>query len=184
VKSADTALLIIDVQVGMFTEPDYPAYQEQTLLTNLSTLIEKARTSGIPVIYVQHSESHPQAPLWPEGSGWPIHPAIAPQPSETIVHKKTPDSFYNTTLQQELESRGIKRLVIAGMQTEYCVDTTTRQAFSRGYDLVIVTDAHTTYNSAHLTAAQIIQHHNEILGGSFATPKTTAEVEFTPVTTV
>lgn len=95
-KSA-TALLVIDVQVGMFSEPDYQVYQEQTLLANLSTLLEKARTAGVPVIYVQHSDNHPQSPLWPEKEGWQIHPAIAPQPGEAIVHKKTPDSFYNTT---------------------------------------------------------------------------------------
>lgn len=177
-KSA-TALLVIDIQLGMFSEPDYPVYQEQALLANLSTLIEKARAAGVPVIYVQHSGSVTQDPLWPENPGWQIHPAIFPQPGEAIVHKKTPDSFYQTSLQQELESRGIKHLVIAGMQTEYCVDTTTRQAFSRGYNLILVSDAHSTFNAPYLTAAQIIQHHNAVLGDSFATAKTTGEVEFT-----
>jgi len=180
----DTALLVIDVQLGMFSEPDYPVYQEQTLLANLSTLIEKARAAGVPVIYVQHSDSRPDAPLWPENPGWQIHPALAPQPGEAIVHKKTPDSFYNTPLQLELEGRGIRQLVITGMQTEMCVDTTTRQAFSRGYEVILVTDAHSTFNAPYLTAAQIVQHHNEVLGSCFATVKTTAEIEFTAFTTV
>ncbi len=100
----------------MFSEPDYPVYQEQALLANVSTLIEKARAAGVPVIYVQHSDGGPQEPLWPEKPGWQIHPAIIPRPGEAIIHKKTPDSFYGTTLQKELESRGIKQLVISGMQ--------------------------------------------------------------------
>jgi nicotinamidase-related amidase len=180
---SDTALLVIDVQVGMFTDPAYPPYQGEALLANLSTLLEKARSAGVPVIYVQHSDGSPQEPLWPESEGWPIHPAIAPQPGEPVVHKKTPDSFYETTLQTELENLGIKRLVIAGMQTEYCVDTTTRQAFSRGYKITLVKDAHSTFDTSNLKAAQIVQHHNQVLN-VFAHTKQTNEIEFAAPATV
>ncbi|NWJ46783.1 MAG: cysteine hydrolase [Chloroflexi bacterium] len=174
----DTALLVIDVQVGMFSDPAYPPYQGEALLANLSILIEKARSAGVPVIFIQHSDSSPEEPLWHENEGWQIHPAIAPRPGEAVVHKKTPDSFYETTLQLELEGLGIKHLVIAGMQTEFCVDTTTRQAFSRGYKITLVKDAHSTFDTFYLTAAQIINHHNNVLGGWFATVKETGEIAF------
>src|SRR5512137_486123 len=129
----DTALLIIDVQLGMFAENDQ-VYNSGALLTTLGDLITRARVAGVPVIYIQHSggENHP---LHPSAPGWPIHPAITPADDELIVHKRHPDSFQETNLQHELEKRGIKRLIVAGIQTEYCVDTTCRRAYSLGYDM-------------------------------------------------
>ncbi len=158
--STDTALVIIDVQIDLIES----AYQNTEVLAHINTLLAKARNSGTPVIYVQHDE--------PEGYGlavgtaaWQIYPAIAPQENETIVHKRASDSFYNTSLQRELDERGIKHLVVVGCQTEYCVDTTVRRAISSGYNVTLVGDAHTTCDTEVLTAAQIIAHHNATLDG-------------------
>ncbi len=158
--STDIALVIIDVQVGLIEEVS----QGKEVIANINTLLAKARNSGTPVIYVQHGE--------PEGRGlavgtaaWQIHPAIAPQENETIVHKLASDSFYKTSLQRELDERGIKHLVVVGCQTEYCVDTTVRRAISSGYNVTLVADAHTTCDTDVLTAAQIIAHHNATLNG-------------------
>lgn len=137
----------------------------------------EARTAGIPIIYVQHN-GYSGHPLEPGSDGWPIHPAIAPAEGELIVGKSTPDSFHETTLQQELTNRGITKLVVTGIQTELCVDTTCRRAKSLGYETTLVTDAHSTWNSRTLTAPQIIAHHNAALTGWFVTPKATNEIHF------
>jgi len=174
----NTALLIIDVQLGMYEESD-PVYRGEALLETIAALIAKARAADAPVVYVQHSGSEGH-PLHPEGPGWPIHPAIAPAEGDPIVHKLDPDSFQETDLQRELEATGIKCLVIAGIQTEYCVDTTCRRAYSLGYDVTLVQDGHSTWDSPDLQAAQIIAHHNTVLGGWFARLEAAEAITFDP----
>ncbi|WP_088066672.1 cysteine hydrolase family protein [Gottfriedia luciferensis] len=169
-----SALCIIDVQVLMFSESD-PVYNGEKLLYNLNQLITKARTNHLPVFYIQHSEEG--SPLEYGSPGWEIQPDIAPIEGDIIIHKLTPDSFFKTNLSEELTKREISHLVMAGIQTEICVDTTIRSAFGKGYEVTLVTDAHSTWNSNVLTAEQIINHHNQTLRW-FADPKTTDEVEF------
>lgn len=172
----DTALLIIDVQNIMFG-PGEPVHESERLLSNLRTLIDRAHASAVPVVYVQHNGPE-DAPHAPGGLGWPIHPSIAPRDGETVVQKSTPDSFLNTTLNDELSKRGIKRLITAGIQTDYCVDTTVRRAFSEGYEVVLVSDAHSTWGDENASAEQVIAHHNRVLGDWFAKLMTTDEVRF------
>lgn len=156
----DTALLIIDIQKGLIDE----AYQRDKIFEHINALLTKARTSRVPVIYVQHDG--------PKGHGlevgtdrWQISPVIAPQEGEPIVHKRASDAFYATSLKQELDQHHIRHLVVAGGQTEYCVDTTVRRATTYGYDVTLVGDAHTTYDCNTLSAAQIIAFLNETLDG-------------------
>jgi nicotinamidase-related amidase len=173
---ANTALLVIDVQMGMYEESD-PVYRGEALLETIGGLIAKARAAGVPVIYVQHSGSEGH-PLHPQAPGWPLHPAIAPLEGELVIHKHDPDSFQETDLQRELEARGIERLVVAGIQTEFCVDTTCRRAYSLGYDVTLVQDGHSTWDSQEFRAPQIIAHHNRVLGGWFASLEAASTVEF------
>ena len=124
--SADTALVVIDAQIGVVGE----AYHHDEVLDNINLLLDRARSSGTPVIYVQHNEPK-GGELEPGTPKWPLHPAIAPRDGEPVVQKESPDSFHETRLQAELEARGIKRLVITGGQTQYCVDTTVRRAVAQ-----------------------------------------------------
>jgi nicotinamidase-related amidase len=156
----DTALVVIDTQVGIIET----AYRGKEVVENIGTLIAKARAAGVPVIYVQHHDPYLETGT-PE---WQIHPAITPQEGEPVVHKQSPDSFHSTTLQQELEKRGIKHIVVVGAQSNFCVDTTSRRAVSIGYDVTLVGDAHTTEDNAVLTAEQIIAHHNNTLDNFWA----------------
>jgi nicotinamidase-related amidase len=174
--TSDSAVLIIDVQLGMFEESD-PVHDGDALLATLGGLVAKARAAGVPVIYVQHSggQNHP---LHPSAPGWPIHPAVAPAAGELVIHKLHPDSFQDTNLPHELDKRGIKHLIVAGIQTEYCVDTTCRRAYSLGYDVTLVQDAHSTWDTENLKASQIVAHHNQVLGGWFAALKSAREIEF------
>lgn len=174
------ALLIVDIQIMPFIWKDYGGkaiYQEEQLLGNVRKLIEKARVASAPVIYVQYTEGEDS----PRAQGkplWEVHPLIAPQDEDLRVVKYYADPFYETKLHEQLKALGVDSLVIVGVQTEYCVDTACRTAFSLGYKSMLVSDGHSTYDSDLLTAGQIIQHHNNVIGGLFAELKTTDEVEF------
>lgn len=160
------ALLIIDVQEDMFSDSQNPLYKGNELLMKVESLIEKAHTAKTPVIYIQHTEND-EEPMGKGKFGWEIHHQIAPSKDDTVILKYTPDSFYNTNLHEVLSSLGINQIVIAGLQTDFCIDTTCRRAFSLGYETILVKDAHSTYDNQTLTAEQIIEHHNRILGSWF-----------------
>lgn len=170
-----TALIVIDVQTGLFTEPGYPVYQEDSVLKNINALIAKARIADVPVFFVQHTES--EGPLQLNTPGWQIHSALDVRDSDVRFIKTTPDSFFRTPLETLLKERKITDLVLCGLQTEYCVDTTARSAFAHGYRTVLVSDAHSTYDTGLLKASQIVAHHNGILR-SFADLKTTPDIQF------
>ena len=159
-ERSHNALLIIDVQVGLLKL--IPAEIRAGVLSRIETLLSRARASGTPVIYIQHDGPRGH-PLETHTKGWKIHPSIKPLDSESVVRKRESDSFFETTLQQELEKRGITRLIIGGGMTEYCVDTTCRRATSLGYDVMLARDAHLTRDNGVLTAANIIAHHNFVL---------------------
>lgn len=154
------ALLIIDVQVGLVEL--MPAEIRGSVLPRIETLLSRARSSRTPVIYIQHdgTKGHP---LEPHTKRWELHPSIKPLGPEPVVRKRESDSFFETTLQQELGKRRITRLIIAGGMTEYCIDTTCRRATSLGYDVTLASDAHLTRDNGVLTAANIIAHHNLVL---------------------
>jgi nicotinamidase-related amidase len=171
--SSDTALVIIDVQMGMFDE-DEPVHNGEELLKTLSAVIDRARQAKVPVVYVQHNDSQ----FFEGDPAWPIHPAITPQAGEVVVQKRTPDSFHETNLRDELEKMGVKKLIIGGIQTEYCVDTTSRRAFTQGYDVTLIADGHSTWDNKYITAEQVIAHHNNTLDGWAVTVKSVNDIQF------
>lgn len=94
---------------------------------------------------------------------WKLAPELQVLSTDTYLRKSATDSFHNTELEQQLKSRGVKSLVICGLQSEFCVDTTTRRALALGYPATLVADGHSTMDNAVLSAAQISAHHNETL---------------------
>jgi nicotinamidase-related amidase len=171
--SGDTALLVIDVQQGLIDEG---AYKADTLLANLDNLTARARNAHVPVIYVQHDAGDPSDSLYPTNPGHEIVQTIAPHQGELVLNKNTPSAFESTPLQQKLESLGIHKLIITGMQTDECVNATSRGALQRGYDVTLVSDAHTTGDSPR--TQQIIDDHNRDLGNLGAHLVTTPNVKF------
>jgi len=157
--STHTALLVIDAQVGLLDE----AYRRDEVVARITDLTAKARTSGTPIIYVQHDSDEAGDLLQIGSPGWHIHPALSPQEADLVVHKRASDAFYETPLQRELDARQVTHLIVTGMKTEMCVDTTSRRAVSLGYDVTLATDAHTTTDTDTLPAARMIAYHNEIL---------------------
>jgi nicotinamidase-related amidase len=155
------ALVVIDVQNGMFKAGNVVHNGEQ-LLHNLKHLLNVARSTNTPIFYVQHTESVGEQ-LEYGSEDWKIHTEITPQDQDVVIQKSTPDSFFNTSLGEELKKQGIEHLFLTGIQTEICVDTTCRRAFSLGYKVTLVSDLHSTWSSIGLTADQIILHHNSTL---------------------
>ncbi|MGW8957593.1 cysteine hydrolase family protein [Paenibacillus sp. NPDC055715] len=172
-----TVLLMIDVQQAMFMY-DEKLYREQEVIEHLQQLLTRARAAGTPVIFIQHT-SETNEDFQENSIGWAIADVVRPLPHERIVRKTSWDSFYQTELGDVLKELGADRLIIAGMQTEFCLDTTCRNAYSLGYqNNVLVSDAHSTFNSKVLSGEQIVAHHNEMLGNRFVRLLATEDVHF------
>jgi nicotinamidase-related amidase len=171
-----TALLVIDAQVNMFAANN-AVYASERLLRTLGTLIARARNAGILIVYVQNNGG-PGDPDQPGTLGWQIHPDLTPRESDVVIQKWTPDAFYRTSLQEELTRGGIKQVILTGMQTEYCIDTTCRHAFALDYQVILVRDGHSTYDTSLLSATQVIAHHNAILT-AFAALVEAETIDFT-----
>jgi nicotinamidase-related amidase len=169
-KMNNTALLVIDMQLGVFMRKHHDGmaiYQEETLLSNIKALIQKAKSADAPVIYIQHM--YTDFPLMEKGQPmWNVHPDIQPEQNDIVIEKYHADAFYKSALDDTLKRLAISKLIITGLQTAYCVDTTCRRAYSLGYKTVLVSDGHSSLDSEVLTAEQIIAHHNMVLGSQFA----------------
>jgi nicotinamidase-related amidase len=162
------ALLIIDVQTDILNVPGAkrPAVKERfdQVRGRIAGLLRDARDQKLPVIFVQH-DGEPGHRLETGTPGWEICSDLGRTAADIVVHKTACDSFYETDLQSVLSRRGIRQLVVAGLMTQYCVDTTCRRAVSLGYDVTLVADAHTTADTEKLTVEQIVEHYNALLDG-------------------
>jgi nicotinamidase-related amidase len=155
-----TALLVIDVQ-RVLCSGKHEAFESRRVIDRINHVIRLARTAGAPVVFVQHEATG--SPLEFGSDGWQLDPALDARPADARVRKTTPDSFHDTELQDILRSLRIGKLVICGLQSEFCVDTTTRRALALGYPVTLVADGHSTMDNGVLSAAQISAHHNETL---------------------
>jgi nicotinamidase-related amidase len=171
------ALLIIDVQRGMFADPSLQPHDGEATASRIAGLLHAARATGHPVIFIQH-DGGPGDALDADGPGFAFHPALTPAPEEPVFTKTHCSAFQDTLLAEYLARAGIKSLTVCGMQTEFCVDTTCRAAAERGFGLTLVSDGHTTFDSPGLTAEAMIRHHNNVLAMGFdASLRTAAEIE-------
>ena len=151
----NTALLIIDVQNNVVAR----AHRRDEVIANINALIDKARAERVPVIWIQHSS----AELPANSDGWQYVPELRREKSEPLVHKKYGDSFEDTVLEAELAQLRVGRLVVTGAQTDACIRATIHGAFTRGYDTVLVSDAHTTEDLSKYglpPVDQVIVHTN------------------------
>ncbi|GIE34615.1 isochorismatase [Actinoplanes italicus] len=150
-----TALLVIDVQVGVVAGTP----RRDDVIANINTLVEKARAEQVPVVWVQHSGEG----LAQGSDEWCYVPELTRRDDEPLVHKKYGDSFEATDLEALLAERGVGRLVVTGAQSDACIRSTLHGGFVRGYDVTLVSDAHTTEDlSAYGAPApeQVIAHTN------------------------
>lgn len=166
-----TALLVIDVQKGLF-EKSVPIHNAKQFLVNIHTLIAKARREGAPVLFVQHSS--PKT-LEKGSDAWQLHPDIQPVSGEVIIHKLHSNAFEGTNLRDELEKRNISNLVMTGLVTHGCVKATCLGALDEGYKIVLVSDGHSSYSK---DAAQLIEKLNHEMGEKGAGIVETVKVDF------
>lgn len=175
--ATNIALLVIDVQKAMFIMEDTPLYRGSELLQTIKKILSKARDSKIPIIYIQHN-GQTGGDLEKGKTTWEIHENIKPLADEIRIEKTKPDSFYNTELLDVLKMHNIEKLVITGIQTEFCVDTTCRRAAMLDYKVTLIEDGHSTFDTETLKASQIIKHHNYIMGSWFAELKKISDFNF------
>lgn len=151
----NTAVLVVDVQNGVVAN----AYRRDEVIANINALVDRARAEKVAVLWVQHADDQ-----LAEGSEeWQYVPDLHPREDEPVVHKHYGDSFEATNLESELAQRGVGRLVVTGAQTDACIRATLHGAFTRGFDTVLVSDAHTTEDLSEYglpPADKVIAHTN------------------------
>ncbi|MHC8319811.1 cysteine hydrolase family protein [Pseudomonas sp. GB2N2] len=155
-----TALLIIDVQRALCAG-EYECFEIARIIDAINALSDRARTAGTPVVLIQHEEAG--SPLAHGAEGWQLAEGLVVSDKDWRVRKTTPDSFYQTNLQKLLPVQDFERLIICGLQTDYCVNATVRQALTLGYDVVLASDAHSTVDNGNISAEDIIAEHNKDL---------------------
>lgn len=150
------ALVVIDMQNEVLAN----AWDREGVISRTATLVHRARSEGVPVIFIQHEDETMIA----GSDGWQIVPGLSPITDDRLIAKHYPDAFEETRLEEMLDALGVTRLVIAGAQTDACIRATTHRALAGGYDMTLVEDCHTTddrrFGKADLSAEQIVHHTN------------------------
>jgi nicotinamidase-related amidase len=138
------ALLIIDVQQG-FDKPYWGHRNNPTAENKIRQLLGKWRQAHRPVYHVQHISNDPQSPLHPSSEGFKIKEEVKPVFNEPLIQKRVNSAFIGTELESMLRKDGIKKVVIVGLTTNHCVETTARMAGNLGFETFVVSDATATF---------------------------------------
>jgi nicotinamidase-related amidase len=157
-----TALVVIDVQQALVDE--LQADRRSSFLATLTALLARARNAGVPVVYVRHNDEE----LAKGSAQWELAREIAPRAGEPIVEKTFRDAFRETNFDDVLQGLSANHLIVCGMQTEYCIDATIREAERRGYRVTLVGDGTATYPAGGLTEEQIRDHVHRVAYGTVA----------------
>lgn len=167
------ALLVIDMQTLIVGADPY--HRDETV-GNIDKLIGACRSNKIPVIFVRHDDG-PGTPLTKGTDGWQITEELTPREGEKIFEKNFNSAFRKTGLREYLDVLGAKKIIICGMQTEFCIDATVKVAFEYEYDVTVVRDGVTTCDNGGLKSAQICDFYlGKIWDGRFAAVKTADEI--------
>lgn len=164
------ALLVIDVQVGIFAEnPDRP----QELIRTIQECLQAARQHGALVVHVQHNDED----LVRGTPNWQIHPELAPRAEERVFDKQVSSAFRDTELEVWLRSHRVDTVVIVGMQTEFCMDASIKSAFERHFRVWVPESGHSTCDAAVQSASAIKDWYaGRIWNGRFATVAPLAQI--------
>ncbi|HCY85031.1 MAG TPA: cysteine hydrolase [Desulfobacteraceae bacterium] len=151
-------LLVIDMQKGLFTDST-PRFDTDGVVGRINRLIDTFRQNDLPTIFIQH-DGTPEDGLAPGTPGWEILDNLHRSSHDPVIRKQGCDGFLDTSLADAIHQTGHSRIVITGCATDFCVDTTVRSAASKGFEVTVARDAHTTGDRPHLDAETIITHHN------------------------
>ncbi|TWH81657.1 cysteine hydrolase family protein [Sedimentibacter saalensis] len=152
----NTILLVVDVQTALIEE--HP-YNEQNVIDNIKRLITVARYNEKEVIYVRHDDGKGEE-LEYGTDGWQIYYEIKPNNNEKVFEKQYNSAFLKTGLKEYLDSKKIDTIILTGLQTEYCIDTTCKAAFEHGYKLIIPEETNTTFDNEYLDGQKLYNFYN------------------------
>lgn len=169
-----TALLVIDVQESFRARPNWSEVSNPDIVDDVQALVDAARAAGHDVIWILHAEPGTDTVFDPASGHVRLMPGLEPASDEFHVTKTSRNAFTTTALQQRLTERGVRHLVVAGIQTEQCCETTTRLAADLGYEVTFVTEATATFpivrpdTGAVLSTDAILERTEFALAGRFA----------------
>jgi nicotinamidase-related amidase len=182
------ALLVIDVQESFRARPLWAHVSNPDLVSNVQRLVKATRETGDRVVWVLHAEPGTGGVFDPVNGHVRLIDGLAAAPGEPVLTKTSHNAFTTTNLQQMLTQRGIRELIVTGLRTEQCCETTARLGSDLGYDVTFVTDATATFPIPHrdapddlddprtLAAADVVARTEYALAGRFATIRTTEEL--------
>ena len=156
-EGSKAVLIVVDVQVGVVSD----AWDANRIVGNVARTVDRARNQGVPVIWVQHSDKE----LVQGSPEWQWVPELTPREREPLIHKHFESSFEQTALEEELAKAGATHIALAGAATNWCIRATAYAALERGYDLTLISNAHTTRTmeldgGAKIDAASVITDLN------------------------
>lgn len=150
-----TTLLIVDVQNALLTDD---LFNRENVIANIQLLIAEARKNALEIIYIRHDGGAGDT-FEKNTAGWEICSDIAPELRDKIIDKQFNSAFKETGLREYLDSKGITDLILTGMQTEYCIDTTCRVAFEFGYRIVIPENCTSTCNNEYFSGESLVKYY-------------------------
>ncbi|GAA4830870.1 cysteine hydrolase family protein [Paenibacillus vulneris] len=141
----NTALLIVDIQNDYFQGGRNELFNTDKAVTHAQEALSLFRAKSLPVTHIQCILLEENASFFLPGTeGIQIHERVRPLSDEKVIVKHTPDSFFQTELQHHLDSMNVTRLVICGMMSHICIDSTVRTAHRLGYEVILLGEACTT----------------------------------------
>jgi nicotinamidase-related amidase len=170
------ALLIIDMQETSFT-PKTPRFDSEGVIQRINKLSNKFRLAGDKVIFIQHDGTK-EGFCKPDTVEWEILSSLDIKSEDLIISKTANDSFYKTTLKEDLTNLGINELIITGCATDFCVDSTIKSALVNDFNIIVIKDGHTTADRPNLNSKQVIDHYNWIWSEMTPTKGTIKVIDF------
>lgn len=170
----NSALVLVDIQNDYFPGGRMELHQPLAAAEQAARVLAHFRTTGAPVVHVRHVATDADATFFlPDTPGAEIHPLVAPASGERLITKHSPNAFLGTDLKAQLNDLGVSTLVIVGMMTHMCIDSTTRTASDEGFDCVVVGDACATcaqrFADVDVDAPSVHAAFLAALAGTFAT---------------
>ena len=157
------ALLVIDVQESFRGTERWDTISDPAVIDRIGALVERFRTAGASVIWILHSDPDTEGDFDPQSGLVRVVDTLEPAAGEPVIVKTTINAFTSTDLEQRLRDAGVDRLVLCGIRTEQCVETTARIATDLGFDTTVVIDATATNPAGALSAQQVIERTAEVL---------------------
>lgn len=174
----NTALVLIDIQNDYFPGGRFELFRPAEAEKRARQALDFFREKAHPIFHVQHVSLYAGASFFlPDTPGVAFREAVAPRPGERVVVKHTPDAFFETDLAAALEEAAIQKLIVCGMMSHMCIDTSVRSAKRLGYEVVVLEDTCTTrdliWDGETIPASTVHRTFMAALNGAFATVRPT-----------